>query len=137
MIEELVHKHYWINDNNCAITTMSILSEYFNFKINQQTFDSLIGLNGAGKYGAQCGLVEGTLMFIGIIGKQKNYSTEEIENLCRIFAHRFEIEKKSILCKDLRPQGFSKDNPPHLCEKLTIDSIFFSIDFIKNNISTN
>jgi len=30
-----------------------------------------IGLFGAGGYQAQCGLVEGTLMFIGILGKTK------------------------------------------------------------------
>ncbi len=134
MIEKLVHKHYWINNDNCAITTMSILSKYFDFPINQQVYDALIGMNGAGTFGAQCGLVEGTLTFIGIIGKHQDFSNDKIGRLCKDFALKYEIEKKSILCKDLRPQGFSKDNPPHLCENLTVESIKISIDFIELKI---
>ncbi len=133
-IEELVHKHYWINNDNCAITIMSILSEYFNISINKQVYDALIGMNGAGTFGAQCGLVEGTLTFIGILGIHKKLSKDKIENLCKEFAIKYEIEKGSILCKELRPLGFFKDNPPHLCEKLTVDSLSLSINFITENI---
>lgn len=131
-IENLVHKHYWVYDDNCAITAMNILSNYFDFKINKQVIDALTGMNGTGKHGAQCGLVEGTLSFIGIIGKYKNLPNNKIESLCNDFAQYFEDKKGSIICRYLRPQGFSKDNPPHLCEKLTVDTIQLSIDFIKN-----
>ncbi len=137
MIEELVHKHYWINNDNCAITTMSILSEYFKLSINQQVYDALIGMNGAGTFGVQCGLVEGTLTFIGIFGKHIDLSNNRIESLCKEFALEYKKAKGSVLCKDLRPLGFSKDNPPHLCEKLTIDTITLSIDFITKNIMKN
>ena len=39
--------------------------------INQQVINAAIGMHGAGKYRAQCGLVEEYLMFIGLYGKEK------------------------------------------------------------------
>ena len=31
--------------------------------------DAALGMHGAGKYGAQCGLAEGTLIFLGTFGR--------------------------------------------------------------------
>ena len=44
---------------------MRILSHLFSFPLEEQTLDAAIGMHGAGGLGAQCGLVEGSLMFIG------------------------------------------------------------------------
>jgi hypothetical protein len=132
IVKDLVHRHYWENNDNCAVTSLSILGDYFGVEINQQTLSALTGMNGAGKKGAQCGLIEGTLSFIGIVGKKMNYSNFEIESLCHRFADQVEVKKGSLLCKQLRPQGFSVDNPPHLCEKITVDLICFSIQFIES-----
>ena len=62
-----VHELYWNNDINCAGTTIICLSELFEISVEQQTIWSAVGMHGAGGYRAQCGLVEGTLMFIGMI----------------------------------------------------------------------
>ncbi|RAZ94424.1 redox-active protein, partial [Klebsiella oxytoca] len=65
-ITNRVHELYWEKDMNCARTTLLCLSELFEVAIEPQIMWSAVGLHGAGGYRAQCGLVEGTLMFIGI-----------------------------------------------------------------------
>jgi hypothetical protein len=92
-------------------------------------------MHGAGGYGAQCGLVEGGLMFLGIIGKEYRIPEDEIIDQCRKFATQFEETFTSLSCSELRPEGFSKENPPHLCEKLTCDAIAFSRDFVEQFIN--
>ena len=129
-IKSRVKKYYWDEDLNCATTTLKILAEKFNITLATQVFDSAVGMHGAGKYGAQCGLVEGTLLFIGIAGRIKKIPDDEIADFCRRYAREFEKEYGSLLCGKLRPQGFNPDNPPHLCETLTNRAVKFSIHFI-------
>jgi C_GCAxxG_C_C family probable redox protein len=131
-IENKVKKYYWEDDINCATTVLKILSEYYDIKLNKQVIDSVIGMHGAGEYGAQCGLVEGTLLFIGLYGKSKNMNEKKIIFYCNQFAKTYEDEFKSLLCSVLRPEGFKKTNPAHLCESLTCKSTQLSIDFIDN-----
>ena len=65
-IRNLVHELYWNDDINCARTAIICLSELFETNVEPQTIWSAIGLHGAGGYRAQCGLVEGALIFMGI-----------------------------------------------------------------------
>jgi hypothetical protein len=134
-IEKLVHEYYWINDFNCATTALKILSERFSVDLHQQTIDSAIGLHGAGEYGSQCGLVEGPLMFIGIIGRLNGMPDDLIINYCFIYAEEFEKKFGSLNCRELRPAGFHPDNPPHLCEELTVRTIKNAAAFIEKMIS--
>jgi len=134
-INEEVHKLYWKDNLNCATTIIKVLDKIFNFKPNSQVINSTIGLNGAGRYGAQCGLVEGVLISIGIIGKNNDLPNEFIINQCRNFAQKFEKKFGSLLCQKLRPQGFSKNIPPNLCEKITKKALLLSVEFIEDNIT--
>ncbi len=129
-IQTRVKEYYWNEDNNCAIASLKILSEKFGIEISDQITDAALGMNGAGKYGAQCGLVEGALMFIGILGRNLNISDDDIVSSCNEFAGQFENRFKSLLCNILRPEGFNPNNPPHLCEKITCEAIYFNIEFI-------
>jgi C_GCAxxG_C_C family probable redox protein len=131
-IEELVHHYYWDLDINCARTTLSILGELFHTSLDKQTIQSAIGLHGAGGYRAQCGLVEGSLMFFGIYFSQRGKSDEQIAQICYQFADEFTHAFSSLRCYDLRPNGFTENEPPHACENLTIDAIYFTYEFIKN-----
>lgn len=65
-ITKRVHELYWEEDIDCARTALICLSEIFETALEPQTIRSAVGLHGAGGYRAQCGLVEGALMFIGI-----------------------------------------------------------------------
>ncbi len=131
-VKKRVHELYWEKDLNCASTTLLVLSEYFDISIGGQVLDSAIGMHGAGGYQAQCGLVEGTLMFIGILGRANLIPDEKSISFCKEVAKEFESEFSSLECKILRIEGFSSENPPHLCESLTYDAITRNIKLISN-----
>jgi hypothetical protein len=133
-IDHRVKEYYWKYDFNCATTNLKILSEIFSITLSDQIISAAIGMHGAGKYGAQCGLVEGTLMFLGIIGKKYCIKEETIVDQCREYAKQFENKFQSLTCRKLRPEGFNKENSPHLCEKLTCSAIEFNKDFVSQFI---
>lgn len=126
LIDKRIHEYYWKDDINCATTTVKVLAELANIEINQQVIDSAIGLHGAGGFGAQCGLVEGTLLFIGIFGRHQKLSDEKVVIVCNEFADAFQKHFGSLLCSSLRPKGEGE----HLCQNLTQKAINFSAKFI-------
>lgn len=134
LVEQRVHEYYWQYDWNCASTTLRILAGDFGVELHEQVLDAALGMHGAGGYGTQCGLVEGALMFIGVIGKTRGLSNEKVIQACYAFAQQFENRFGSLLCRELRPQGFHPDNPPHLCEGLTREAIEFDIVYITDLI---
>ncbi len=132
LINDRVHQYYWEDDLNCATTVLRILAEIHKIDLCPETVYSAIGMHGAGGFRAQCGLVEGTLMFLGIIGKERGRQDEEIIRYCFDFANEFQRNFGSLACRDLRPQGFKPDNPPHLCEELTKKAVKFIVDYLEN-----
>lgn len=128
-----VHDYYWQQDLSCAITTLKILSELFHCELHPQVTAAAYGLN-AGRNFSQCGLVEGALMFIGVYAQQKSIESQIIAELCHKYSSDFQVEFGSVLCKELRPQGFSPDYPPHLCENLTKRAVVFAAEFITKEI---
>ena len=131
---QLVHELYWNKDLNCARTMLACLGERFTLAVARQTFQAAIGMHGAGRFRAQCGLVEGTLMFIGILGSEEGLSDKDIENLCRLFAEEFTARFGSLLCRDLRPGGFQPSDPPHACESLTVQAVVFAQEFLQKRL---
>ncbi len=65
-VAKKVHELYWGSNVNCARTSLICLGDLFGVEIADQTLRAAIGLHGAGGFRAQCGLVEGPLMFIGL-----------------------------------------------------------------------
>lgn len=72
-------------------------------------------------------------MFIGIEAGKAGKSKKEAVALCYEFASSFESHFGSLRCSELRPEGFSPDNPPYLCEGLTCSAIEFSAEFIADH----
>ncbi|MFH2035663.1 MAG: C-GCAxxG-C-C family protein [Candidatus Zixiibacteriota bacterium] len=130
-----VEDYYHNFDHNCAMTTLYILAEYFNIKIEPQVIDSANGLGGLGEYGGQCGLVSGAIMFIGIRGRERGWDKEKILEKSREYAAQFHNKFNSLECKVLRPEGFKPENPPNICEPITCRAIKFDIEFITNIFS--
>jgi hypothetical protein len=125
-----VRECYWQQELNCATTTLRILAEHCDVELSQQVLDAAVGMHGVGGYGAQCGLVEGTLMFLGILGRARRLPDADIVDLCCRYGAAFENTFTSLLCHRLRPEGFADDQPPHLCEGLTCRAISFGVEFI-------
>ena len=91
-----VHELYWNDDINCARTTIICLSELFETAVEPQTIWSAVGLHGAGGYRAQCGLVEGALMFMGIYLHVLEKPEDEIVSACYNFASAFDKTFSSL-----------------------------------------
>lgn len=72
-----VHLAYWNKDLNCANTTLECLSSIFETQVDSQLYKAAVGLHGAGGYRAQCGLVEGVLLFIGLYSDICDKTTDE------------------------------------------------------------
>ncbi len=122
--------YYREHGYNCAQASLSVLSEAFGMNLSEQLFNAASGMNGAGRYRAQCGLVEGPLMFMGAYLKSKNYDKDKVNICCQTFAKEFEEEFGSLLCRDLRPNGFNDNDPPFLCERLSIKAIVFTLNYV-------
>ncbi|NMS89265.1 C_GCAxxG_C_C family protein [Clostridioides difficile] len=133
-ITNRVHELYWKDDVNCARTMLICLSELFHVEVCKQTICAAIGLHGAGGYRAQCGLVEGGLLFIGVYYDSLGKSEDEIVSACYNYASSFEKKFGSLSCFDLRPTGFTVKDPPHMCEKLTCEAVEFAYQFIENAV---
>ncbi len=131
LIQEMVHDSYWKQDINCARTALRVLSSLHTFPLHEQVVDAAIGMHGAGGFRGQCGLVEGTLMFMGVLLKAQHKTEAEIADICRTFAAAFTERFGSLSCFFLRPDGFTPDDEPHLCEALTIDAIAFAHRYIR------
>lgn len=135
MIRQRVKDYYWQHNLNCATVTLKILAEQYSLELSHQVLDSSVGMHGAGNYGAQCGLVEGTLLFLGILGRAQRLSDDQISILCSQYAGRFEEHFSSLQCCELRPEGFSSELPPHLCEELSARAVAFGSAFLKKMLA--
>lgn len=129
-IRAWVHEHYWENDDNCATVMISSLAKLFSVEIEPQIWAAAVGMHGAGGYQGQCGLVEGSLLFIGIYGNMRKMPREQIVMVCKNFAKAFEVNYSSISCKELRPNGFRPEDPPHPCEAITVEAVWFAYQWI-------
>ena len=125
-----VHSYYWDEDLNCATTMLKVLAELNQLELTPQVLAAAAGMHGAGGYGAQCGLVEGALMYLGIQGTARGFGKPAIAGSCKAYARAFEERFGSIRCSQLRPQGFGPHNPPHLCERLTCEAAAWTAGFI-------
>lgn len=122
---------YWEKDVNCAQTTLHALSDMVGLELCPQLWAAATGLHGAGRYGAQCGLVEGMLLFLGVRGAQCGLDDKAVGRLCHAYAGAFTVRFGGLECRILRPGGFSVDDPPHKCEKLTVDALLFAVEFLQ------
>jgi C_GCAxxG_C_C family probable redox protein len=116
------------------MVTLKLLDEVYHVSLNSQVMEAAHGMNGAGRYGAQCGLVEGMIMFLGILARQRGMTYDQTQQLCRAYAEQFENRFGSLLCGVLRPEAKSAArDPEHACEELKIQAILMDLDFLNRN----
>jgi hypothetical protein len=132
-VAEEVHRSYWQEDINCARTVLRILAGLEGRAVHPQVWAAAAGLHGAGGYGAQCGLVEGALMFIGMAGAERGLGDEAVGELCREFAAGFTAALGSLVCRELRPEGFGPEVPMHACEGRSVAAALFAVEFMRGH----
>lgn len=134
-VAEKVHYFYHEAGINCAVGTLMLLSDIFSIELQEQVYDSAIAMVGAGKYGAQCGILEGCMMFASIYAIKFGLGKKEIVPLIYKWSSMFEKEMGSIVCKGLRPYPFTpEDAPKHLCEPITVKGVSLAVKFIKEEV---
>ncbi len=134
-VNDRVGRYFKVNDYNCVRTNLLTPGEHFGIEIGTQIMAAAAGMHGAGKYRVQCGLVEGTLMFPGLLGTEKGVGEEDIIAACYDFGEPYEEMFSSLQCRDLRPGGFN-DDPPQLCPDLACNSTIFSLGFVEERLKT-
>lgn len=132
-LEEKIYQYFVTEGLNCAQTSLRILAEEYPLSLPPEVEQSALGLNGGGKYRGQCGLVEGPLLFLGILGSRKQKSRDEINAVCHEYAQQFETKYGSLSCRDLRPEGFREGLPPNLCLPLALKTIPFALKFMEES----
>lgn len=132
-IAQRVHEYYWENDYSCAEVTLRILKQLYPAGVDQALLDATFGLN-AGRCALQCGLVQGALLFLGVYGRKQGLTDDALRALCRAYCSAFEARFGSLLCRELRPEGFGPQNPPHLCEARTVEAVKFSAKFVRKHL---
>ena len=134
-VAEKVHYFYHEAGINCAEGTLSLLSDIFGVELEDQVYDSAVAMVGAGKYGAQCGILEGCMMFASIYAKQHGLVKKQIVPMIYNWSAKFEKEMGSIVCKGLRPYPFTpEDAPKHLCEPITVKGVGLAVKFIQEEV---
>jgi hypothetical protein len=134
-VAEKVHYFYHEAGINCAVGTLILLSDLFGVELQEQVYDSAIAMHGAGKYGAQCGILEGGIMFASIYAKQNGLEKKEIVPIIYKWSSLFEKEMGSLVCRELRPYPFTpEDAPKHLCEPITVKGVKLAVKFIQEEL---
>lgn len=131
-IASTVHSEYYDLDTNCAGVTLKCLSHLFSYPIAPQSFAASLGMHGAGGYRAQCGLIEGALMFLGMYLTALDWERTDVSKACYEYATAFEKEFGALTCRNLRPQGLAEGQPPHMCETLTVRAVQFAYDYVRH-----
>jgi len=126
-ILEKMHYYYVEQGLNCAEATIIVLSEKFDLLINQQVMAAAIGMNGAGGSGAQCGLIEGSLMFLGILGVVKNATKDEIKAVIQNYTKLFNDKFHSLNCNFIKPENEYESKK---CRDLAKESVQFCFEYI-------
>ncbi len=133
-LDQRVHDCYWGQGLNCARTVLLALAEEFDFMIDRQLYNAACGMHGAGGFGAQCGAVEGALIFLGAYLGSKNWPEDEISNACYGFAERFTEQFGSLRCSKLRPGGFTEQDDPHLCDRYVAGAIRAALEQLQKTL---
>lgn len=131
-IEKCVHDEYYLRDTNCARTSLICYSHIFNIDVPKSVYIAAAAMHGAGGHRAQCGLVEGALLFIPLYVRHLGLDEAMAVKCAYDFASFFEEKFSSLTCFDLRPNGFNASDPPHLCEALTVNAIESGCEFLSS-----
>lgn len=126
-----VHHCYWDKDFNCARTTLFCLSELCRLPLHPQISQAAVGLNGAGRTARNAACWKARSSFWAFWARAWGKTDKETVSLCGQYATAFQQRFGGTNCRELRPGGFRKDDPPHRCEGVTVGATCFAWDFVR------
>ena len=129
-IADKIKIYYEIEEHNCAVSVLKVLAERYDFPIHQQVMDSALAQNGLGQSGAQCGLITGAAMFLGVVAVEQGWTKDTLHEHTQRLTTEFKNAFHALDCRSIRPEGFVADNPPHLCEPRTVEALEIMINYI-------
>lgn len=133
-IDKEVHDNFWERDLNCSTNILMLLSQLNGIKLDKQVLYSVSGLHGVNPTISQCGLLTGSLMFLGIYAREKNIPNSQITKYYYDFSKYFQRKFGDTLCQSLNNEKENLGISPFSCEKLTKDVVTFTSSFIHKNI---
>ncbi len=121
-------------DYNCGEAVVRAVFEQFDIRVPDFYLRPLSSMNGAGRAGAQCGILEGGLFVISTLYGRSNSkkSREPLETLVSNFAREFKGRYGSFLCKEIRKEGFFGNQNRNICNNRIKNGVLFIIDYIES-----
>ena len=130
-------RHYALKlletDYHCGEVVVRTILHELRIKASASVLSISASMNGGGRAGAQCGILEAGLFVLSLLyGRHsEKQSREPLQSLAFQLTKKFETEYKSLLCRDIRPEGFYSTQPRGLCTERIIYGIFFLLDFFE------
>lgn len=84
------------------------MSRLFDLPLDPQLDRAAIGLNGAGRMGCQCGLLEGALLFLGIHASFLGKTEKEVCAVCGRYTAAFQKLSAGSIAGCCGPAAFRK-----------------------------
>ncbi len=132
-VKNKIRELYWEKQGNCAHAMLHCLGELMQIELDAQVFASVAGLHGAEKLGAHCGLALAGQMFIAIYDRQANRDEASVIAHCTRYAEVFRNTFTTLVCRELRLNGYRSTDPRHCCEQLTCDAITVTYNFLQRS----
>ncbi|MFA6521623.1 MAG: C-GCAxxG-C-C family protein [Candidatus Gracilibacteria bacterium] len=128
--EDLLIKGY-----NCGEAVVRVLSRELDLEVSNDVLKISAFTNGGGQAGGQCGILNGGLIILSLMcGRYSNdTSREPLQSLARKLTREFEDKFKSLLCREIRSEGFNASQLESICNKRIVEGVGFLLDFFKRN----
>ncbi len=122
-LTERVARYFVSGKYNCAMTVLEVSAEHFGISLSPQALGVAQFLPGAGGTGGLCGLISGTLMFLGVWAYEHDLHRSALTAEARALIVAIEGHFGSTLCTDLRP--------PEGCGTFALDYLNFTLPHLK------
>jgi len=101
---------YYNNNYNCAETLLRASNEYYGLNLNDRDMIMMGGYGGGMQVGSSCGTILGAIAALSIkYIEAKAHESADIGPVVRLLTEKFNEKFGSTLCKDIKPNYFTKE----------------------------
>ncbi|MFA5828869.1 MAG: C-GCAxxG-C-C family protein [Candidatus Gracilibacteria bacterium] len=120
-------------DYNCGEVVVRTVANNLKIKLPIVAKKISSAMNGGGRAGAQCGILEAGLLILSLLcGRADSKQPRDpLQILAYKLTKKFENEYGNLLCRNIRPEGFKPDQINNICEERIIYGIIFLLNFFE------